>query len=102
MTTTVRTGADWVAISVVLILIAATVALVIGVRQNAWLPLTVGQAGFFHSKPRLMLPVLLVLLPAAWAAGRTRPGRAAWWLAGYALVGLWYGAYMITVWQYAI
>jgi hypothetical protein len=43
-----------------------------------------------------------VLLPAAWAAGRTRPGRAAWWLAGYALFGLWYGAYMITVWQYAI
>jgi Mannosyltransferase (PIG-V) len=112
VTTTVHTGADWVAISVVLILIAATVALVIGVRQNAWLPLTVygvlayvlvvGQAGFFHSKPRLMLPVLLVLLPAAWAAGRARPGRAAWWLAGYALFGLWYGAYMITVWQYAI
>ena len=112
VTTTVHTGADWVAISVVLILIAATVALVIGVRQNAWLPLTVygllayvlvvGQAGFFHSKPRLLLPVLLVLVPAAWAAGRTRPGRAAWWLAGYALFGLWYGAYMITVWQYAI
>ena len=112
VTTTVHTGTDWVAISVVLILIAATVALVIGVRQNAWLPLTVygvlayvlvvGQAGYFHSKPRLMLPVLLVLLPAAWAAGRARPGRAAWWLAGYALFGLWYGAYMITVWQYAI
>ncbi len=112
VTTTVHTGADWVAISVVLILIAATVALVIGVRQNAWLPLTVygvlayvlvvGQAGFFHSKPRLMLPVLLVLLPAAWAAGRARPTRAAWWLAGYVLFGLWYGAYMITVWQYAI
>jgi len=45
---------------------------------------------------------VLVLLPAAWAAGRARPGRAAWWLAGYALFGLWYGAYMITVWQYAI
>ncbi|HZD97160.1 MAG TPA: mannosyltransferase family protein [Micromonosporaceae bacterium] len=112
VTTTVHTGVDWVAISVVLILIAATVALVIGARQNAWLPLTVygvlayalvvGQAGFFHSKPRLMLPVLLVLLPAAWAAGRARPSRAAWWLAGYALFGLWYGAYMITVWQYAI
>jgi hypothetical protein len=112
VTTTVHTGVDWVAISVVLILIAATVAVVIGARRNAWLPLTVygvlafllvvGQAGFFHSKPRLILPVLLVLLPAAWAAGRARPSRAAWWLAGYALFGLWYGAYMITVWQYAI
>jgi hypothetical protein len=112
VTTTLRTGTGWVAISVVLILIATTVALVIGIRRNAWLPLTVygtlawvlviGQAGYFHSKPRLMLPVLLVLLPAAWAAGRARPSRAVWWLAAYALFGLWYGAYMITVWQYAI
>jgi hypothetical protein len=112
VSTTVRTGVDWVSISVMLILIIATVALAIGARQNAWLPLTVygvlayllvvGQAGYFHSKPRLMLPVLVVLLPAAFAAGRARPVRATWWLIAYAAFGLWYGAYMITVWQYAI
>jgi hypothetical protein len=103
---------DWVAISVLLILVAATVATIIGIRQNTWLPLSVygflayalvvGQAGFFHSKPRLLLPALLVLLPAAFAAARARPSRATWWLVGYAAIGLWYGAYMVTVWRYAI
>ena len=46
--------------------------------------------------------MLLVLLPAASRPDGPARGRAAWWLAGYALFGLWYGAYMITVWQYAI
>jgi len=108
----VRGSTDFVALSVVMILIVATVALAFGVRQNTWLPLTVygvlayllvvGQAGYFHSKPRLLLPVLLILLPAAYSAARAKTWRAALWLAAYAAFGLWYGAYMITVWQYAI
>ena len=64
--------------------------------------LVVGQAGFFHSKPRLLVPVLLVLMPAALAAGRARPRAAVLWLSAYAAFGLWFGAYMITVWHYAI
>ena len=112
VTTTVRGSTDFVALSVVMILIVATVALAFGVRQNTWLPLTVygvlayllvvGQAGYFHSKPRLLLPVLLILLPAAYSAARAKTWRASLWLAAYAAFGLWYGAYMITVWQYAI
>jgi mannosyltransferase PIG-V len=112
VTSTVQTSGDWVAVSVVAILVAATVALVIALTHRGWLPLTVygliafilvvGQSGFFHSKPRLLVPVLLLFVPAALAAGRARPRNAALWLGAYALFGLWYGAYMITVWKYAI
>ncbi len=112
VTSTLHTGNGWVAMSVVAILIAATVALVVSLRGQGWLPLrvygviafilVVGQAGFYHSKPRLLVPALLLFVPAALAAGRARPRTAALWLSAYALFGLWYGAYMLTVWQYAI
>jgi hypothetical protein len=112
ITSTLHTGDGWVAFSVVGMLLAATVALIIALVRKGWLPLTVygviafvlvvGQAGFYHSKPRLFVPVLLLFVPAALAAARARPRHAALWLSAYALFGLWYGAYMITVWQYAI
>jgi Gpi18-like mannosyltransferase len=109
---TLQSNDGWVAMSVVLILAAATVALVVALTHRGWLPLTlygliafilvVGQAGFFHSKPRLLVPVLILFVPAALAAGRARPRNAVLWLTAYALFGIWYGAYMITVWPYAI
>ncbi|HEY1486371.1 MAG TPA: mannosyltransferase family protein [Micromonosporaceae bacterium] len=109
---TLQAGDGWVAMSVVAILFAAVIALLVALMHRGWLPLFVygviafvlvaGQAGFFHSKPRLFVPVLLLFVPAALAATRTPPRNAALWLSAYALVGLWYGAYMITVWQYAI
>lgn len=112
ITTTLRTGDGWVAMSVVFILLAATVAMIVTVTHRGWAPLTVygviafvlvvGQAGYFHSKPRLLVPVLLLFVPAAIAAGRARPRNAALWLTAYALIGFWYGAYMITIWHYAI
>ncbi len=112
VTSTVHTGNGWVAMSVVAILIAATVALIVSLRRRGWLPLqvygviafvlVVGQAGFYHSKPRLLVPALLLFVPAAVAAARTRPRAAALWITAYALFGFWYGAYMLTVWQYAI
>jgi Mannosyltransferase (PIG-V) len=112
VTSTLHTGDGWVAMAVVAILIAASVALLVSLFGRGWLPLqvygviafilVVGQSGFYHSKPRLLVPVLLLFVPAALAAGRTTPRRAAAWLSAYALFGLWFGAYMITVWQYAI
>ncbi len=109
---TLRRGDGWVAFSVVFILVAATVALVVALRRRIWPPLAtygviafvlaIGQAGYYHSKPRLLVPVLLILFPAALAAGRARPRTATLWLGAYALFGLWYGAYMIAVWPYAI
>ncbi|MEN3305593.1 MAG: hypothetical protein V7603_1795 [Micromonosporaceae bacterium] len=112
VTSTLRTGSGWIQVSVALLLVVATVAVVLAVRLGVWGPLTVygllafglviGQAGYYHSKPRLLVPVLLTLLPAAYAAARARTGTAVVALSGYAAFGLWYGAYMITVWPYTI
>jgi hypothetical protein len=109
---TLRTADGWVQVSVALMLIAAVVLAVIAVARRVWPPLLVyglialalvlGQNGFYHSKPRLLVPVLVILVPAALALGRARPRTAALVLTGYALFGLWYGAYLVTVWRYAI
>jgi hypothetical protein len=110
--TAFRQGNGWVQVSVALILVAAIGAAVIALRQGVWPPLAVygvlalilvvGQAGYYHSKPRLLVPVLLTLLPLAHAATRARPRPMALALTAYGLFGLWYGAYMITVWPFTI
>jgi hypothetical protein len=104
-------GHDWVQMSVAAILVVAIVAAVLAVRRT-WPPLTVygllvlglvvGQAGYYHSKPRLLVPALLTLIPAGYAAARARTAPAVFGLTCYALFGLWYGAYMITVWKFTI
>jgi hypothetical protein len=93
---------------VVLVVVLAVLAVV----RKVWAPLVVyglialvqvlGQAGYYHSKPRLLVPVLLVLVPPAIALGRARPGTAALVLAAVGAFGLWFGSYLITVWHYAI
>jgi hypothetical protein len=107
-----RAGDGWIQVSVAWLLIAVVVAAVLAVRRRVWPPLIVygllalvlvlGQGGYYHSKPRLLVPVLLILVPAAVALGRAKPGMAALVLSGYAAFGLWYGAYLVTVWHYAI
>ena len=107
-----RTGDGWIQVSVALILIAAVVTAVAAVTRRVWPPLLVyglialflvlGQNGYYHSKPRLLVPVLIVLVPPALALARARCRTAALVLVGYALFGLWYGAYLITVWRFAI
>ncbi|GAA2904947.1 membrane protein [Actinoplanes cyaneus] len=107
------TGADgWVQVSVGLILLAALAAAGVALAQKPWLPLAVygvvamilvyGQAGFYHSKPRLLLPVLLTLLPSVIAAARARPRVAVLAISAWAAFGLWYGAYLITIWPYTM
>ncbi|NNJ63331.1 MAG: hypothetical protein HKP61_20845 [Dactylosporangium sp.] len=107
-----RTSDGFVAISVAWLLVAAVLLAVIAGMQRVWPPLLVygflsltlvlGQAGFFHSKPRLLVPVLVILLPMALALGRAKLRVAVPVLVGYAGFGLWYGAYLITVWRFAI
>ena len=109
---TLTRGEGWVPMSVALILLAAAAAAGVALTRRWWPPLTVygliamilvyGQAGFYHSKPRLLLPVLLTLLPAAVAAARTRPRVAVLSITAWALFGLWYGAYLLVVWPYTI
>lgn len=110
--TTLSTGNGWVPVSVAFILLAAVAAAGVALAGRPWLPLAVygviamvlvyGQAGFYHSKPRLLVPVLLTLLPAAIAAGRARPRVAVLSIAAWAAFGLWYGAYLVTVWPYTL
>jgi hypothetical protein len=110
--TTLRSGDGWVPMSVALILLVALAAAGVALAQKPWLPLAVygvvamilvyGQAGFYHSKPRLLLPVLLTLLPAVVAAARARPRVAVLSITAWALFGLWYGAYLVTVWPYTL
>ncbi|MEV6347286.1 mannosyltransferase family protein [Actinoplanes sp. NPDC051851] len=102
----------WIQVSVGLILLAALAAAGVALTQKPWLPLAVygvvamilvyGQAGFYHSKPRLLLPVLLTLLPSVHAAARARPRVAILAISAWAVFGLWYGAYMITIWPYTL
>jgi hypothetical protein len=109
---TLSSGDGWVPISVALILLAAAAAGGVALAGKPWLPLAVygviamvlvyGQAGFYHSKPRLLLPVLLTLLPAVVAAARARPRVAVPAIVAWALFGLWYGAYLVVVWPYTL
>jgi len=95
-------------------LIIATVALVIiACTQRIWPPavvfgvisliLVVGQAGYWHSKPRLLVPVLLVAcMPLARSLASTSARVSAAVLALWTAFGLWFGSHMITVWPFTI
>lgn len=116
ITQALRAGDGWVQVSVAWLLVVAVAAALVAawqaVRGRVWPPLVVygmvalalvvGQAGYYHSKPRLLVPVLVTLVPAAVALGRARGRTAVAVLIGFGLFGLWYGAYMVTVWRYAI
>src|SRR5262249_5009041 len=107
-----RTGDGWVQGSIAWMLVVVAAAALLAVRRRVWLPLIVygmiarvlvlGQGGYSPSNRRLLVPVLLILVPAAIALGRAKIGTAALVLSGYAAFGLWYGAYLVTVWHYAI
>ncbi len=109
---TLRAGDGFVPVSIALLLVFAVVATVVALLQRTWLPLSLygllsmalllGSAGYYHSKPRLLVPVILLLMPFAVALGRARPRVAIPVLAGVTLLGCWYGAYMVAVWPYTI
>ncbi|MGI5244739.1 mannosyltransferase family protein [Dactylosporangium sp. CA-139066] len=105
-------GDGWIQVSVAWMLIGTVILAVVALSRRVWAPLAVygvivlvlvlGQAGYYHSKPRLLVPALLILVPPAVALGRARPRTAALVVAGVGAFGLWYGSYLITVWHYAI
>jgi hypothetical protein len=107
-----RAGDTWVQVSVALIVIAAVVAAVLALTHRVWPPLlgygltalvlALGQDGYYHSKPRLLVPVLVIGVPPAIALARARTRTAVLVATGCALFGLWYGAYLLAVWPFAI
>ncbi|MBC9725164.1 mannosyltransferase family protein [Streptomyces sp. TRM68367] len=109
---TVRQGGGWVAVSTAVLVLALVAATALAWYGKTWPPLavygtvilitTLGQSNYYHSKLRLVIPALVFLIPAARALARVRTTTAIVTLAVASLFGCWYGAYMLTVWQYAI
>ncbi|HEX6075134.1 MAG TPA: mannosyltransferase family protein [Micromonosporaceae bacterium] len=105
-------GEGWVQLSTAVIVVAGVVLTVAAVSERVWLPLSlygvfafamaVGSSGYYHSRPRMLVPVLLLLFPLAIVLGRCRPRTAVLVLTGATLLGCWYGAYLVTVWPYTI
>jgi hypothetical protein len=105
-------GGDWVPVSTALLILALVAATVVAWSGDFWPPLmvygtvilitTLGQSNYYHSKLRLLIPALVFVIPIARALARVRTRTAIVILAVAALLGSWYGAYMLTVWRYAI
>ncbi|MFF2626434.1 hypothetical protein ACFVUN_11750 [Kitasatospora griseola] len=112
LTRTLQTGEGWVPVSVAVLILAHLLGTALAVRRTTWPPLlvygatvvvlTLAQSNYYHCKPRLLAPALLFLLPAAGALARARRSTRIAVLAGAALFGCWYGAYLLTAWRYAI
>ncbi|QMU79758.1 DUF2029 domain-containing protein [Streptacidiphilus sp. PB12-B1b] len=106
-------GSDgWVPVSVAFVLVGYVLGCLAGLLERPWPPLAVygmlilaaslGQSNYYHSKPRLLVPVLLAVLPLASSLARARRANGYLALGLIAFFGCWFGSYMLTVWQYAI
>ena len=109
---TLSRGDGWVPMSVALILLAALAAAGVALAGRPWLPLAVygviamvlvyGQAGFYHSKPRLLRARTVDVAARGGGRGpRPHPGGGAVHRRVGAF-GLWYGAYLVVVWPYTL
>ncbi|MGV0436738.1 hypothetical protein ACUY2R_07185 [Corynebacterium mastitidis] len=100
----------------VAVMIAAVAALALtwnGAPLRMWLPVWLFAAalsanillsdGIMHSRPRLLLPAAIALVPLVLGWERRAGGRAlAWGLSAWVLVGAWFSAYMLAVFPWAI
>jgi hypothetical protein len=62
------------------------------------LALTLGGAGYYHSKARFLLPAFPLLLPIAVALGRARIRVVVVVLSALALASAWFGGYLLLLW----
>ncbi|CAM5342813.1 hypothetical protein [Streptomyces abikoensis] len=109
---TLRRGEGWVPVSTAVLLLALVCATFLTWHRGTWPPLavygtgivvlTLAQSNYSHSKLRLLIPAVLFLLPAARALAAARTRTAVTVLCAATLFGCWYGAFMLTVWKYAI
>jgi len=109
---TLHNSDGWVPVSVAFVLIGYTLACAAALMERPWPPLAVygvlilaaslGQSNYYHSKPRLLVPVLLAVLPLASGLARARRGNGLLALGALAFFGCWFGVYMLTIWPYAI
>jgi hypothetical protein len=66
------------------------------------LALTIGGAGYFHSRSRFLLPAFPLLLPIAVGLARARLRVAAVVLPALALGSAWYGGYLLLIWRASV
>ncbi|MEE1753593.1 hypothetical protein PUR26_14270, partial [Streptomyces sp. SP18CS02] len=59
--------------------------------------ITIGGAGYFHSKARFLIPAFILLIPLAKPLARARPVVVCTILAGATLISSAYGTYLLTV-----
>jgi hypothetical protein len=113
LTDTFRAADGFVSMATAFLIVGTGVLVVAALlMRQRWLPLAiygllaygaaVGSAGYYNSRPRLLLPALSALLPAGYALARARTAVLVPVLVVLSLIGCWFGAYMITVWPYTI
>jgi hypothetical protein len=101
----------WVMISTA-VLITVIFTLTLGAWRSTWMPLAVygvmvvvmtfGQSNYYHCKLRLLLPVVVLVVPVSLALAKARRTTVVTCIVLGTLFSSWYGAYMLTVWQYTI
>ena len=110
---TLRGGSGMVEMVTVWLILGTIVLCLLAIVERVWLPLVIfgyvslglvlGQAGYWHSKPRLLVPVLLLAsLPVARALAAAPTADSHRVLGLWSAFGLWFGAYMISVWPFTI
>ncbi|CAM3832238.1 MULTISPECIES: mannosyltransferase family protein [Tsukamurella] len=109
---TLINGSDVADLSVVALLAASIVLIVIAVRSKMPWPVTLygslvvisllGSGGLMMSRPRLLLPAFVLLIPIAIALARRSRRAQIWTCAGIITVTCWYGAHMVSVYPHAM
>ncbi|WP_237741631.1 mannosyltransferase family protein [Tsukamurella sp. 1534] len=109
---TLINGSDIADLSVVALLAASIVLIVIAIRARMPWPVTLygtlvvisllGSGGLMMSRPRLLLPAFVLLVPIAVALARTSKPARAWTCVGIVTVTCWYGAHMVSVYPHAV
>jgi hypothetical protein len=102
---------SWVMVSTA-ILMAVISAITLSSWRSTWLPLAVygtlvvlmtfGQSNYYHSKLRLLLPTIVVVVPVSLALSKAKKSTLVLCVISGVAFSSWYGAYMLTIWHYAI
>ncbi|MEV0648368.1 mannosyltransferase family protein [Phytomonospora sp. NPDC050363] len=109
---TLRLGDGFVPVSTAVLILVSLALLASSAFDRPWLPLlaygvvivamALGTDGYYHSKLRLLVPALVLLVPVARALSLARLRVAVPVALAALLFGTWYGAHMVSVWHYAI
>ncbi|WP_406000903.1 hypothetical protein [Streptomyces sp. NBC_00829] len=98
LNTVVAASTITVAVMIFVIAVQQRQPAVLLIYSAVLLLITIGGAGYFHSKARFILPAFPLLLPLARVIAATRPTVTYTVLASATLVSSAYGSYLMLVW----